>query len=421
MKNYNNKKHSQRIIREAMEALGLSEDMKTDPLVMQALLKEIHLEDFESNFPPIKKLLKELATRPRSFRPLFKDIKKGIVDKHPAIVEFLELALERNWLSQSDLVIRSAHVAFLLEFLTTAMCNNASFFEELYLHITDKERQFGVDSKHPIKTFARYLSLTDDYFEIAKTMSVDPIMVIFRPEFINFDLKKERLKSLLKNKQICYLEYKILSHKKGVLGLDELLKINIFEAGISEYQKGFRSNAICAYELSEYIDIKKTNPRIKKTWVLPEKSRNASYKLITKGKRNNQIISMPMSQGWVSLYESWNLAFMLSEIQNLDLLLPKLLIPSVINSKPEHYLQARVIALWISINNVILRKCSSCSEVLGPPYKKEMAHAWGVINKKYAVELARREINEESVVLMNHYRKFFQHPFWNFFKLLRQF
>jgi hypothetical protein len=50
-----------------------------------------------------------------------------------------------------------------------------------------------------------------------------------------------------------------------------------------------------------------------------------------------------------------------------------------------------------------------------------MAHAWGVINKKYAVELARREINEESVVLMNHYRKFFQHPFWNFFKLLRQF
>jgi len=419
MKKLINKKEAEEILRKSLFALGLSEDMKTNPLIMKEVIKEIKLDDFESSIAQINNFLQEICSSSISFKPLIKDIKSGIIEKHPAILEFLSFALQKKWLDKSKHIIKSAHITFILEFLTSAMCNNSRLFDEIHTHIVNKEKKYGIDSKHTMKTIFRYLSLTDDYFEIIKTMSIDPIMIIFRPDFIDFKLEHKKLKHLLKNEEICFLEYKILNHHKGILGLNELLKINIFEAGVTEYRRGFKSNSISAFALSEFVDTKKIVPKIKTKKVFPENSKNPIYNLLAN--KNNKIIEMPISQKWMSLYEAWNLTFMLSEIENLDLLLPKLLIPSVINAKPKNYLQARVISLWISINNVILRKCSDISEVQGPSKREEIAKVWGEINKKYAFNLAKEEMHEDSILLKKHYSKFFSHPFWNFFKLIGRF
>ncbi len=419
MKKAINKKYAQKILKRSLKSLGLSENMKTDPLMMKDITREMRLDDFKSRIPCLNGIFSDMLSTPASLEPIVKDIVSGIIDKHPAIVEFLDLALDKGWLNRSEHVLRSVHVIYILEFLTSGMCNNPVFFNEVHKHITDKEKMYGIDSKHTVKTFLRYLTLTDDYFEIIKTMSIDPVMIIFRPDFINFNLEQEKLKELLKKKKIYYLEYKILNHHNGILGLDDLLKINIYEAGISEYMRGFKSNSISAFLLSELVDAKGVMPRIRSRNQFPERTKNPMYDRLANG--DNKIIEMPFDQGWVSLYESWNLAFMLSEIQNLDLLLPKLLIPSVINAEPVNYLQARVVSLWISINNVIIRKCSDKPEVTGPSHKEEMARAFGRINKKYALELAKTELDEDSVILRNHYRRFFSHPFWNFFRLVSRF
>jgi len=122
----------------------------------------------------------------------------------------------------------------------------------------------------------------------------------------------------------------------------------------------------------------------------------------------------------VSLYIAWNMTFLLSNIEDLDILLPKLLIPSIINSESENFAGARTVSLWLSVNHVLFRKYNK-RKVVGPKQKIKMTKAWAEINKKYAFELAKKETHEDSRALMRGYNKFFHNPFFNFFKLLKFF
>lgn len=48
MKKSVNRKEAEGIISESLSVLGLSEDMKTNPLIMKEVIKEMKLDDFES-------------------------------------------------------------------------------------------------------------------------------------------------------------------------------------------------------------------------------------------------------------------------------------------------------------------------------------------------------------------------------------
>ncbi len=50
-----------------------------------------------------------------------------------------------------------------------------------------------------------------------------------------------------------------------------------------------------------------------------------------------------------------------------------------------------------------------------------MADAWGKINKKYSFDISQKEMHEDSKILSKYYKRFFSHPFWNLFKLVRNF
>lgn len=110
------------------------------------------------------------------------------------------------------------------------------------------------------------------------------------------------------------------------------------------------------------------------------------------------------------------MAFVLGNLENLDLIFPKLLIPSIIDAKNSNFLGIRFISLWLTINFAIFRKYEK-KEIIGPSDKIEMAKAWGNINKKYAFDLAKRETNEDSKTLMKSFNHFFSHPFFNWLKL----
>ena len=417
--NLNNEKYRSLIFDESMTALGLRVDMETDPEMIREILQEMKLDDFETTFLPRRNFLKEITSKPQSLQPMFEDIKNGIVTKHPALAEFAELALEKNWLKKSKYIDRAVHVTFILEAMTSAMCNSQLFYEEAHRHIQEKEMVYGIDTRHLLKTFIRYLRLTDNFFEVAKTMSIDPIMVYFNYRHIDFQKDKGSIQKLYKEGRINFLEYKILSQQQGLLGIIELLKINIYEAGVTEYNRGLKQNAISAHELSEDIRVNMPHPVFTMGNMFPENSKNIFYDPLNDSK--NIVISVPLTQEWVSLYETWNLAFMLGEADNLDLLFPKLLIPSVINAKSENYLQARLFSLWLSINNVILRKCINAAEVLGPENKKEMAEAWGKINMKYAFALAKRETHEDSKTLRDSFGRMFSSPVYHLLKLIKHF
>ncbi len=399
------KKQAEIIIKRSMNELGIKSNLKTDPKIVKNILNEMKLDDLKTTSLPMKRFFSEILIKPKTLKPMLNSIKQGIVNKHPAVVEFLELALKKKWLKKSKNVQRSLHVAYILDELTVNMSNNHNFFIEVQNHYKEKERKLGLDTLHTFKTFLHALKISPDLFKIAKAFSLDPLMIYFRIQkgLPNSKINKKELKKLYNNKEINYIEYKLLSpiHKNEHEHITELVRINIYEAGITEFHNGFEKNALCAYELSE--NLKKNTPKVR-----------------FKKKKSNLYPIIDVSQDWVSLYLTWNMAFILGNLNDLDMIFSKLMIPSIINSKKEEFLGARITSLWLSINHSIFR-AKERKEIIGPENKIEMAKAWSKINERYAFNLSKREIHENSEILRRNFDKFFYHPYSNLSKLVKAF
>lgn len=417
-----NTEQSKTIIENAMAVFGLSQDMETDPQIIKSIIDEIKLNDFKTNNKHMDTFFKDAISKPQKLQPMFDNIQKGILSKHPTIVEFAAVALEKKWLYASRHVVLSVHMTYILEALTAAMCNSHDFFIEVQDHYKAKERERGLSTTHILRSIIRAIHISHNFFGSIKAFSVDPAMIFFRLQrgFGKSQLGSDEAKKLLKDKKINYLEYKLLSPllKNGLGHIHELLRINIYEAGITEYKRGLKTNAICAHELSE--DIKKNPPQalFEKKSVAPENNTDNFYPLITE--KENIFPVIACSQEWVSLYTTWNMAFVLHEFDDLDIIFPKLLIPSIINAESENFLGSRIISLWLSAHHVFFRKYDK-KTVVGPEKKYEMARAWAEINKKYAFQLAKKEMHEDSQTLMKSYNRFFSQPIYNLCKIVHAF
>ena len=105
------------------------------------------------------------------------------------------------------------------------------------------------------------------------------------------------------------------------------------------------------------------------------------------------------------------MAFILGELDNLHYLFPKLLIPSVLCSKSENFLGTRIISLWISINSALLLHFHPVDKVTGPRHRREMAAAWGEINRRYGEDLYRTDINSDASGLSDSFEERFTRPY----------
>ena len=411
-------KQAENIIKKSMKILNINNNMKTNPKIIKQILIEMKLNDFKTNYLPIKKLLKNIKTKPQHLKPLFTDIKKGLTTKHPAILEFLELALENNWLKKSKHIEKAIHLTLILEIFTAAMCNNSSFFTEIYKHIRTKEYKCGIDTKKILKVFFKLLKITHSLFGTLKIFSIDPLMIYFQPKFKKFNLNKKEIKNLYKNKEINFLEYKLLSSntKKEIIDITKILKINIYEAGITEYKNGFKLNALSAHALAENIKIKTPKIKIINSHIFPENSANKFYQTL-KSKKNH-FPSLPISKKWMSLYETWNMNFLLGNSNNLDILFPKLFIPSTINAKNKNFMGARIISLWLTLNTIFFKKYEKKLQITNHKNKIEMAKAWEKINEKYALDLTKNETSKNTENFKKTYKKIFSKPTYNFLKLI---
>lgn len=414
------KKIEKEIIEKTFSLLGLSNNLMTNPTIINQVLKETRLNDLKTKNKVINKFLQESKTKPKKLDSMYEIIKKAIQKKHPAIIEFLDLGNQKKWFKPSKNIIKAVHVAYILEAFTVTMCNDHDFFIEVRNHYKKKEKELGLNTQHPFRTLVNALKISPHFFDIAKPFSLDPFLVYFKLQrgLSKTQLQKEELKKLYEDEQINYIEYRLLSPIKQnhIQHINELVRINIYEAGITEYKNGFNANALCAHTLCEDLKVNRPKTIFERKVVIPE-NKNSFYKSYTK---SSFFPTIETSQEWASLYTSWNMAFVLGNLDNLELIMPKLFIPSLIDAKSENFLGVRFISLWLTINFGIFRK-SDKIEILGPENKSEMTKAWSNINKKYAFAMAKNEIHEDSKMLNKYYKRFFSHPFWNLFKLVRNF
>ena len=92
------------------------------------------------------------------------------------------------------------------------------------------------------------------------------------------------------------------------------------------------------------------------------------------------------------LYQSWNLAFILENMKDLYLFLPKLLIPSVLSADENAYLMTRTMALWTTINFALFHDINLLKFGKKLPkldVSQKLAKKLGQINLKYAKEVIK--------------------------------
>jgi len=394
-----NTEQSEQVIDDVIRELGLSHDMNTDIPMICEILTEIKLDDFQTSYLPMKLFFKEIISQPQALGPMITHVKWGLVNNGPAIIEFLSIALTKKWLIKSNYITKSVHIAFILEAITAAMCNSTVFYDEYVEHVHLKEKEIGIDREHKFKTFLKTFPGSLNFFGSAKAISLDMALVYFRVsrELAGGKVTQQAINELYKQEKISFLEYNLLLPlcEKGHCLCHDWLRINIYEAATTEYKNGFSMNAMAAH-------------------VYPENSKGDFYASLL---GDNFVPVINLSEEWKNLYLTWNMAFILGELNNLHYLFPKLLIPSVLCAKSDNFLGVRIISLWVSINNALFLNFNQTEKLTAPENRREMALVWGEINRKYAETLYKNNSTPENTNLQSSFDKRFSRPY---FRLIKQ-
>ncbi len=411
------------VIEDVMSELNLSYEMQTDVALIGEILNEIKLDDFQTSYLPMKLFFEEIRSKPQALGPMISHIKWGLVNNGPAIIEFLNVALNRKWLSGSHYINKSVHIAYILEAITAAMCNSTVFYDEYVEHIHLKEREIGIDREHKLKTFLKTFPGSLNFFGSAKAISLDMALVYFRVsrELAGNQVTEQSVHELYKQGKITFLEFKLLLPlcKTDQCVCHDWLRINIYEAGATEYKNGFSNNALAAHVLAEDV-LQHCHPeQYLQRQVIPENAKGDFYSSLMS---DNFVPVINLSEEWKNLYLTWNMAFILGELNNLHYLFPKLLIPSVLCAKSDNFLGVRIISLWVSINNALFLNFNHTEKLTAPENRKEMAELWGEINRKYAEAFYKKNNSTpENINLQSSFNDRFSRPKINLIKQILNF
>lgn len=399
-----------------MDALGISPHQKTDPAIVREVLREMHLEDFHTRFAPMRRFLRNATTKKQDLAPMLHCIREALEKRHPAIVEFTDVALKKGWLKPGPKVMRALHVGYVMEAFTAAMSNNRRFLLEVSDHLSSAAKPYGIDCHHFLSTLSAAFGKTHSFFETAKGLSLDPLMTYYRlgKGLGDRTFSPKKIRQMYADHSINFLERELLMPSKDGSShhFSDWVGVNIYEAGITDHVHGFAANAACAEALNEDMKNKRYPETMYATKVLPGHCDLPFNASIARTKR--KFPSIGFSPEWVRLYISWNAAFVTGTIDELDIVLPKLFIPSVIVCDPSNFIGVRVISLWLTIAHCCFRSFERKSDVcIAKGKRKRMAEAWGAINKKYAQELLREDVKRQPSELQKNSDRFYAHPFWH--------
>ncbi len=402
----------------ALEKLGITPDMTTNQEIINEILGEMRMGSFNPTNEKMKTFLNKAKTSAQPLGPLIDGVSEGLT-RHPGIMDILKVALDRDWLKvDKEVVARTLNQMYLFEALTVAISNDPIFLGEVQDQIQAARSQFGVAQASTWSTFYNVWRCSGSFFDAIKTISVDPAITGNR--YLNANqgipLTSEQIKSLAKQKKLSFAEQKALKLQTNPKLANDFsgLNLNIYEAAATEYSNKYQDNAFAGHVLVEWI--KKTKPKssavlgkVFRQSLTPEQGQNELEGLgVNKGIYYAQ---STLSQEWVDLYEAWNMSFVLSQLNDLHIVLPKLLIPSVLSAKSGDYIYIRVNALWLAIHQYTMRRMDHKAAVVGisDQRRREISTEFGKINKKLADDLVKKsklDLNETK----KSYEIFFKGP-----------
>ncbi len=327
------------VVARTMMRLRIEPRMHTSPKLLADILRtDMRLDDLAS----FTRRLGEKLTQPQSLQPLLGEISAGINKRHPLVKIFLSEALKAGLFPVPDdhgvkAITCALHHTYLLEALTVAMADDVEFTHEVTEHLLAKREEVGIRRTFFGSVLDIY-RITRSVFSPAKAKTMDYTLMH------SYHRLRESPPGLICNWK---LQEKRL-----------LLALNIVEAVCTDYREGEKNNAIAGVALLlNTITHIRIRPRSK-------------------------FVENYFREDWATLYESWNLAFVVRNLTNPGIILPKLFIPCVINAEPENYLFNRGLSLWATVNFQLFARGKGVAVVMSD--REPIAKLWGEVNRRYA-------------------------------------
>jgi len=295
------------VIDQILVDLGLDKGLASDPDLLGDILRDtMFLADFEAFRTQVASSLCDSV----DLSGLVARVVGAVRHRCPLLVEVLD-AGRRDGLrpANAETVVWMIHYMYLLEALAQCMVERPAFLVALRDHVHFKRESLEIPGGFFGFVETVHEATGGGLFEGAKVRTLD--LVVSQ-----------------------YIDWR--SREPGPLPEGDLfrknagLKLNIMEAVVKDVAAGFGDNARVGGKLALVA--------VRSAAVVGE----------------SRVIKQALPPGWVALYQSWNLAFLMANLDNLDLLLPKLLIPSVLDAEPDDYLFRRGIVLWYVANMALL-------------------------------------------------------------------
>jgi hypothetical protein len=140
----------------AANKLGIDYNMMTDP----ALLRDILANDmYLSDFKPLMARLENDIRQPVSLRPMFNEVRDGIVNRFPPVNEFLCVFVAENLIQDiekgNNRITRTVHHNYLLDKINRLIFDDWQLMDGLYDHFLKKREEKGIKSDFVRSTIGR--------------------------------------------------------------------------------------------------------------------------------------------------------------------------------------------------------------------------------------------------------------------------
>lgn len=319
------------------------------------------------------------------------------------------------------------------------MANSNDFAHDIYNHMM-KQRGKGATG-NPFYNFLFGIPSRATLFERLKLISIDPGLtsIIFHRLMGTNPETQADLDDFVSQSRLSGWNADVELANFDVASTSTLpaMGVNILEAvwedstghnkntsGILNAQAGL--GLIGIMEEKEYT----TSFKLAET-TLPQGTRlhsDLGYSLIPELKVDNspkKVSQFHIDERWMNLYNSWNLCFVIANIDPVFVPL-KLLIPSVFSAEPSNYKETRVLTLFL-VANLFLNQQTLNNPLFSNNFSFRNGDAimkkWGEINKNHASELLQQCCAKEYKEPDTLYNSILgEHPHLNFvLKLLSYF
>jgi hypothetical protein len=386
------------IVNDAFLALGLAGVRETDPKVITSILVEMKLEELLTWDEPARTfLIAMIKSRPLSTDGYLASLCQTLVQKNPMIVDFLEVSLLHGWLKHQPSLSWSVHVGVVLETLTSAMLKSNLFTDDIYAHVITKRNANGMKSSTQdiLPAFWSAWRVTGSFFLAAKVVSIDNALYYFMFQRTNRMFPSGHLQRLRHERKISFFQYKtqLPVSSEHMDHYHDAVRLNIMEACVTEYREGFEDNALCAHVLMMELE--------RHPMLVDENGRQE-----------------PLSQEWISLYGSWNAAFLLGNVDDFALIVPKLFIPALLHAETHDYVKVRTFSLWLTLNALLFRQLEGRAIAVRGSASRHAAKAWGDVNRRHAILFAKKHLDLSEAELTLHFRRRFRWPRLSFVRFV---